>query len=62
MMLFPYARDIEYKEEDKTLNFTLVFFNDSQEANINIKYTCDSDLSYLIEDILNDRNIQERVS
>jgi hypothetical protein len=62
MMLFPYAKDIEYKEEDKSLKFTLTFYNESQEANINIQYTCDSDLSHLIEDILNDRNLQERVS
>jgi len=61
-MLFPYAKDVEYNKEDKSLNFTMTFYNENQEANVNINYTCDFELSDLIEDLLNDRNIQERVS
>lgn len=62
MMLFPYAKDIEYKNEDRSLNFTMTFYNEGQEANVNINFICDSELSNLIEDLLNDRNIQERAS
>lgn len=62
MILFPYAKDIEYKEDSKTLSTTLIFFNDTNEFNVNINFNCTPELSKIIEDALNDRNSQKRVS
>lgn len=49
MLLFPYARDIEYKEQ--TLSFTMSFIGKSSSTDINVKMPLDADLSDLIEEL-----------
>jgi hypothetical protein len=49
VILFPYAKDIEYKEQ--TLSFTLQFFDMNAVTNIEVKMPLDADLSDLIEEL-----------
>jgi len=55
MILFPYAKDLEYKEE--TLSFTLQFFDSSTTTNIEVKMPLDADLSDLIEELFEKEEI-----
>jgi hypothetical protein len=50
MLLFPYAKDIDYKEQ--TLSFTMQFIGKSSSTEIEVKMPLDSDLSDLIEELL----------
>lgn len=50
MIMFPYAKDLEYKEQ--TLSFTIQFFDNSTISNISITIPLDTELSYLIEDYI----------
>lgn len=49
MILFPYAKDLEYVEQ--TLSFTLQFFDRETTTNIEVKIPLDPDLSDLIEEL-----------
>lgn len=49
MILFPYAKDLEY--DDQTLSFTMQFFNNETEVNIEVKMPLDADLSDMIEEL-----------
>ena len=49
MLLFPYAKDIEYKEQ--TLSFTISFVGKKTSTDINVKIPLDPDLSDLIEEL-----------
>lgn len=49
MLLFPYARDIEYKEQ--TLSFTMSFIGKNSSTEIGVKMPLDPDLSDLIEEL-----------
>lgn len=53
MILFPYAKDLEYKEQ--TLSFTIQFFDNESTTNIEVKMPLDADLSDLIEELFEDR-------
>ena len=50
MILFPYARDVEYT--DQQLKFTLQFFDSNKTTDIEIVMPLDSDLSDLIEELM----------
>jgi len=50
MLLFPYAKDIEYKEQ--TLSFTIQFIGKATITDIGVKIPLDSDLSDLIEELM----------
>lgn len=50
MLLFPYAKDIEYKEQ--TLSFTMQFMGKASSTEIGVKMPLDPDLSDLIEELL----------
>lgn len=50
MILFPYAKDVEYNEGE--LSFTLQFFNMDNETQINIKMETASDLREMMERLL----------
>lgn len=52
MILFPYAKDIEYTEQ--TLSFTLQFFDNEATTNIGVTIPLDDNLSSLIEDLIYD--------
>lgn len=54
MILFPYAKDLEY--EDQTLSFTMQFFNSQTEINIEVKMPLDADLSDMIEELFEKDN------
>lgn len=54
-MLFPYAKDLEYKEE--TLSFTLQFFDSYTTTNIEVKMPLDADLSDLIEELFEKKEV-----
>lgn len=47
MLLFPYAKDIEYI--DGKISFTLQFFNDSTTTDVEITFGLDNDLQDTIE-------------
>ena len=47
MLLFPYARDVEYT--NKQLSFAISFMNKSATTDITIKVSVDDELSRLIE-------------
>jgi hypothetical protein len=49
MILFPYARDIEYKEQ--TLSFTMQFVGKASSTEIGVTIPLDADLSDLIEEL-----------
>lgn len=49
MILFPYAKDLEYKEQ--TLSFTMQFFDRQATTNIEVVMPLDPDLSDLIEEL-----------
>jgi hypothetical protein len=49
MLLFPYAKDIEYKEQ--TLSFTMQFIGKDSATEIGVKIPLDADLSDLIEEL-----------
>jgi hypothetical protein len=49
MILFPYARDIEYKEQ--TLSFTMQFVGKASSTEICVTIPLDADLSDLIEEL-----------
>jgi hypothetical protein len=51
MILFPYAKDIEYM--DGELGFVLQFFNRSNTTEISIRMGLDTDLSEVIERLMN---------
>ena len=50
LILFPYAKDIEYK--DGCLGFTLQFFNNDNTVEISLNMGLDDDLSRKIEELL----------
>ena len=50
MILFPYAKDIEYN--DGELGFVLQFFDEDRTVDIAIKIGLDDDLSGKIEELL----------
>jgi|694.fasta_scaffold99259_1 hypothetical protein len=50
MLLFPYAKDIEYNEQ--TLSFTIQFIGKATMTDIGVKIPLDSDLSDLIEELM----------
>ena len=50
MILFPYAKDIEYKNE--TLSFTMQFVGKTSSTEIGVTMPLDSDLSDLIEQLI----------
>jgi hypothetical protein len=49
MILFPYAKDIEYKEQ--TLSFTIQFIGKATQTDIGVTIPLDADLSDLIEEL-----------
>ena len=49
MILFPYAKDIEYKEQ--TLSFTMQFLGKASSTEIGVTMPLDPDLSDLIEQL-----------
>jgi hypothetical protein len=53
MILFPYAKDLEYKEQ--TLSFTMQFFDKQATTNIEVVMPLDADLSDLIEELFEDK-------
>ena len=50
MILFPYAKDIEYKQE--TLSFTMQFIGKNTSTDIGVTIPLDSDLSDIIERLI----------
>lgn len=50
MLLFPYAKDIEYREQ--TLSFTMQFIGKASSTEIGVKMPLDPDLSDLIEQLI----------
>lgn len=50
MLLFPYAKDIEY--EDGSLSFTIQFMDKVKSTEISINIGLDDDLSNMIEKLL----------
>lgn len=50
MTLFPYAKDLEYR--DKTLSFTLQFFDKEKNTDINIKIGLEDELATAIETLM----------
>lgn len=50
MLLFPYAKDIEYEEQ--TLSFTIQFVGKATMTDIAVKIPLDPDLSDLIEELM----------
>ncbi len=55
MILFPYAKDIEYSQEEKTIAFTLTLFNSENTADIKLTFECNDIVSKTIEDFLEDK-------
>lgn len=55
MILFPYAKDIEYI--DKKLSFTISFLNDKTTTEISLTVDLDNELSDLIEGLFNDEGL-----
>lgn len=55
MILFPYAKDIEYDQDDKTIAFTLTLFNNENTVDIKLTFECNDIVSKTIEDFLEDR-------
>jgi hypothetical protein len=55
LILFPYAKDLEYEEQ--TLSFTLQFFDNETTTYIEVKMPLDADLSDLIEELFEKKNI-----
>lgn len=53
MILFPYAKDLEYKEQK--LSFTLQFFDNVSTTNIEVVMPLDADLSDLIEELFENK-------
>lgn len=51
MLLFPYAKDVEY--ENKHLSFVIQLMNKTIATEVSITIRVDDDLSELIEDLLN---------
>lgn len=49
MLMFPYAKDLQYEEE--TLSFTLQFVGKETVTDIGVKIPLDADLSDLIEEL-----------
>lgn len=47
MLLFPYAKDIDYSEGK--ISFTLQFFNDTTTTDVEITFGLDNDLKDTIE-------------
>jgi hypothetical protein len=54
MILFPYAKDIEYKEQ--TLSFTMQFIGTESVTDIGVTIPLDADLSDLIEELFEKDN------
>ena len=50
MLLFPYAKDVEYR--DKHLSFVIQLMNKTIVTEVSINIRVDDDLSDLIEDLL----------
>lgn len=50
MILFPYARDISYANQE--LTFVLQFFDKNKTTDIEVKMPLDADLSDLIEELM----------
>jgi len=50
LILFPYAKDIDYK--DGQLGFVLQFFDDNRTVDISINIGLDEDLANKIEELL----------
>ena len=55
MILFPYARDIVYR--DKELSFTLDFVGKDNSTSIEIKMGLDDDISSLIEELMEKNDV-----
>lgn len=53
MILFPYAKDVEYKDQE--LLFTIQLFDNSKTTDIAIKMPLDMDLSDLLEELMEQR-------
>jgi hypothetical protein len=53
MILFPYAKDIEYK--DQTLSMTIHLFNKTKATDIQVVMPLDADLSDLIEELMEEK-------
>ena len=54
MILFPYAKDIDY--DNKELSFTLQFFDDKRVTDIQLKIEMTDELADLIEKLSNLEN------
>jgi hypothetical protein len=50
LILFPYAGDIEYKDEE--LSFVLHFFDENKSTDIKVTIGLDTELSQKIEELL----------
>lgn len=53
MILFPYARDLEYLNGE--LSFTMDFVGPSKTTSVEVKMPLDADLSDLIEELMEQR-------
>jgi len=53
MILFPYAKDIEYTDQE--LHFTIQLFDKTKTTDIEIVMPLDSNLSNLIEELIEQR-------
>lgn len=52
MILFPKADDIEYNYENKTVSFTMIFFNTDDQYKLNVTFSADNGLQKIIEELL----------
>lgn len=50
MLMFPYAKDLHYK--DKELSFTIQFVEDNNTVDVNVAVIVDDEFSNMIEDLL----------
>lgn len=57
MILFPYAKDIEY--EDNTLSLTLDFFASESHTEVKLAVRLDNNVAAVIEDLLIKEHIDE---
>lgn len=50
MILFPFAKDVDYK--DNRLTVTLEFFNNTMKSDVSLSIALDPDISDVIEEML----------
>lgn len=50
MIMFPYAKDLQYK--DKELSFTIQFIEDNNTVDVNVAVLVDNEFSQMLEDLL----------